>query len=96
MLGGHGQWFVAQYDRPDLDLIHPVTSMTPDEAAQAITAPPVAGSAAQALVERRGSGTALDILPKATRALALPARLRSLEPKPVYARAPDAKPAAAA
>jgi tRNA threonylcarbamoyladenosine biosynthesis protein TsaB len=96
MLGGHGEWFVAQYDRIGLDLLQPVTSMTPDAAARFITAPTVAGSAAEALVARRGSGTAVAIAPRATRALALPPALRSLDPRPVYARAPDAKPAVAA
>jgi len=96
MLGGHGQWFVAQYDRATFALLHPVTSMTPDEAARAVTAPLVVGSAAPALVTRRGSGEAIEVLPRATRALALPLPLRSLDPRPVYARAPDAKPAAAA
>ena len=96
MLGGHGQWFVSQYDRATFALLHPVTSMTPDEAARAITAPLVVGSAAQALVARRGSGEAIEGLPRATRALHLPLPLRSLDPRPVYARAPDAKPAVAA
>jgi tRNA threonylcarbamoyl adenosine modification protein YeaZ len=96
MLGGHGEWFVAQYDRPGFAPIVPVTSMTPDAAADAITASIVVGSAAEALVARRGSGTALATLPHAARALALPPALRSLDPKPVYARAPDARPAVAA
>jgi tRNA threonylcarbamoyladenosine biosynthesis protein TsaB len=96
MLGGHGEWFVAQYDRPGFAVLQPVTSMNPDDAARAITAPLVVGSAAQALVARRGSGEALAILPHASRALSLPATLRSLDPKPVYARAPDARPAVAA
>ena len=96
MLGGHGEWFVAQYDRRTLAVLVPVTSMTPDDAARAITAPLVVGSAASALVARRGSGEAVEALPRATRALALPLPLRSLDPKPVYARAPDAKPAVAA
>ena len=96
MLGGHGEWFVAQYDRRTCALLRPVASMTPDAAASAITAPLIVGSAAQALVERRGFGEAIDALPRATRTLALPATLRSLDPKPVYARAPDAKPAFAA
>jgi tRNA threonylcarbamoyladenosine biosynthesis protein TsaB len=95
MLGGHGEWFVAQYDRPGFDLLQPVASMTPDDAARAITAPLVVGSAAQALVACRGSGEAIAALPRATRTLALPLRLRSLDPRPVYARAPDARPAAA-
>ena len=96
MLGGHGEWFVAQYDRATLAVLVPVTSMTPDNAARTITAPLVVGSAATALVARRGSGEAVEALPRATRALALPVALRSLEPRPVYARAPDAKPAVAA
>jgi len=96
MLGGHGEWFVAQYDRATFAVLVPVTSMTPDDAACAITAPLVVGSAATALVARRGSGEAVEALPRATRALALPVALRSLEPRPVYARAPDAKPAVAA
>jgi len=70
--------------------------MTPDEAARAITAPLVVGSAAEALVARRGSGEAMATLPRASLALSLPPGLRSLDPKPVYARAPDARPAVAA
>ena len=96
MLGGHGQWFVAQYDRPGFALLVPVTSMAPEDAARAITAPLVVGSAAEALVARRGSGEAVDLLPRATRTLSLSLPLRALDPRPVYARAPDAKPAVAA
>lgn len=96
MIGGHGEWFVAQYDRPGFALVRPVASVAPDAAALAITAPLVVGSAAAALVERRGFGTALPLLPHAARALDLPLALRSLEPRPVYARAPDARPTVAA
>ena len=96
MLGGHGEWFVAQYDRPRFAVTSAVASMTPEAAVLAITAPLVVGSAAAALVERRGFGEALSILPHAARALDLPLVLRSLAPRPVYARAPDARPAVAA
>ena len=96
MLGGHGEWFVAQYDRPDYALIEPIASRTPDDASRAINAPLVVGSAAEALVARRGHGEALSILPHAARVLILPLALRSLDPRPVYARAPDARPAVAA
>jgi tRNA threonylcarbamoyl adenosine modification protein YeaZ len=95
MLGGHGEWFVAEYDRR-LQVVQPVASMTPDDAVRAIRAALVVGSAAAALVARRGSGEAVEMLPRATRALALPLALRSLDPRPAYARAPDARPAAAA
>jgi len=96
MLGGHGEWFVAQYQRPGFELLAPVGSMTPDAAKKAIDAPLVVGSAAEALIARRGHGEALALLPHASRALDLPLALRSLDPKPVYARAPDARPAVAA
>jgi len=96
MLGGHGEWFVAQYQRPGFELLAPVGSMTPEAAAQAIDAPLVVGSAAEALISRRRYGEALALLPHASRALDLPLALRSLDPKPVYARAPDARPAVAA
>jgi tRNA threonylcarbamoyl adenosine modification protein YeaZ len=95
MLGGHGEWFVAEYDR-QLQVVQPVASMTPDDAVRAIGAALVVGSAAAALVAGRGSGEAVEMLPRATRALALPLALRSLDPRPAYARAPDARPAAAA
>lgn len=96
MLGGHGEWFVAQYDRTRFTVTRPVASRDPDAAAQAIDAPLVVGSAAAALVARRGHGEALAILPHAARALDLPYALRTLDPRPVYARDPDARPAAAA
>lgn len=96
MLGGHGEWFVAQYDRPGFALIEPIVSLTPDDAARAITAHLVVGSAAVALVTRRGHGEAIATLPHAARALDLPLALRNLDPKPVYARAPDARPSVAA
>ena len=96
MLGGHGEWFVAQYDRPRFALLDPIASRSPDEAARTINAPLVVGSAAAALVARRGHGEALATLPHAARVLDLPLALRSLDPRPVYARDPDARPAAAA
>ena len=92
MLGGHGEWFVAQYERPGFALAVSIASMTPAAAAAAIDAPLVVGSAAEALVALRGCGEALPLLPRATHAINLPAALRSLDPRPVYARAPDAKP----
>jgi hypothetical protein len=96
MLGGHGEWFVAQYDRPGFDVTVAVTNMTPDDAVRAITAHQVVGSAAEALVALRGHGEAAATLPHAARALDLPLALRSLDPRPVYARDPDARPAVAA
>jgi tRNA threonylcarbamoyladenosine biosynthesis protein TsaB len=93
MTGGHGEWFVAGFDtegRCDLEL----ASLRPDAAAAASPVELVAGSEAHALVERRGHGTALDILPDA-RAFGLlrPGDLL-VSLAPLYGRPPDAKPAA--
>ena len=96
MIGGHGEWFVAQYARPKFGVLVPVANFAPAAAAHAIDAHHVVGSAAEALVDLRGSGEAHALLPRAAHALRLPLALRSLDPRPVYARAPDAKPRAAA
>jgi len=66
-------------------------NLVPDEAARFVTASLVIGSGATRLVEARGSGDAREAWPSAGNALKIPQTLRSLPPKPVYARAPDAK-----
>ena len=89
--GGHGELFVQQFDgspiRPQSDLFNLPTS----EAAAVVDAGLVIGSAARILVEARGRGRAIDGWPSAKNALLLPEELRTLAPKPVYARAPDAR-----
>ena len=98
LTGGHGELFVQQYERRPLEPLAPlapVVSLSPAAAAAAIDAPLVAGSGAAALVAARGYGEALEALPSAASALMLPEPLRRLAPRPIYARAPDAKPKAA-
>lgn len=93
--GGHGELFVQQFDGSMLEPAGPLRNLPPPEAATAIDAPLVVGSGAAALVVARGFGQALDGFPQASNLLRLPAALRELPPKPVYARAPDARPKAA-
>jgi len=95
MAGGHGELFVQTFNRKKLTATGSVLNLTPAAAAVRVDAPLVVGSGAEALVEARRSGEALPLLPVASRALALPELLRMLECKPVYARAPDARPKAA-
>ncbi|MEO7655214.1 MAG: tRNA (adenosine(37)-N6)-threonylcarbamoyltransferase complex dimerization subunit type 1 TsaB [Sphingomicrobium sp.] len=90
--GGHGELFVAQYDRPGLTPMGAVANLTPIAAAAVTDASLAVGSGAGALVEARGSGESIDRLPSAADALKLPIALRSLSPSPLYARAPDARP----
>ena len=91
MAGGHGELFVQMFDRKKLTATGPILNLTPEAAARKVDAPLVVGSGAEALVEARHDGEAMPLLPTASRALALPELLRSLECKPVYARAPDAR-----
>ena len=89
IVGGHGELFVQQFDsaRPASEL----RNLVPAEAARFVTAPLVVGSGAHQLVGARGWGEAREAWPSASNALRLPDALRSLPPKPVYARAPDAR-----
>ena len=91
MSGGHGELFVQQFELPDAGATGPLLNLPPAEAAAAISADVVVGPGAAALVAARGWGSAVDGWPDAAKALALPPALRSLEPRPLYARAPDAR-----
>ncbi len=89
MTGGHGEWFVERFDATGASA-GPLLALVP-EAAMADPTALVAGSQAQALVARRGAGTALALWPDA-RALAwLPAAQLRPDLAPIYGRAPDAR-----
>jgi tRNA threonylcarbamoyl adenosine modification protein YeaZ len=90
--GGHGQLFVQTFGEEVMRPLDMLRSLPPGEAAAAIRAHRVVGSAASALVAERGWGEAADALPRASDARFLPPALRSLQPRPIYGRAPDAKP----
>ena len=89
--GGHGELFVQQFDAMTAAPVGELRNLPPAEAASFATAPLVVGSGARQLVEARGWGEAREAWPSAANALRLPDALRSLTPKPVYARAPDAR-----
>ena len=95
MAGGHGELFVQSFNRKKLTATGPVMNLTPQEAALKVDTPLVVGTGAEALVAERHSGEALPLHPSASKALTLPELLRVLECKPIYARAPDARPRAA-
>ena len=88
--GGHGELFVQQFDE-STNPVSDLRNLPPGEAARLITADVVIGSGAGQLVAVRGWGEARDAWPSAANALLLPETLRSLPPKPIYARAPDAR-----
>ena len=89
--GGHGELFVQQFDGATGEATSELRNLLPADAARFASTPVVAGSGAARLVEARGWGEAREAWPTASRALALPEQLRTLAPKPLYARAPDAR-----
>jgi len=91
VIGGHGELFVQQFDAMTAEPTSELRNLVPAEAAAVTTAPLVVGSGARQLVDARGWGEAREAWPTAANALRLPNELRSLTPKPVYARAPDAR-----
>ena len=90
--GGHGQLFVQSFGEVPMRPLDALRSLPPAAAAAAIRAARVAGSGAAALVAARGHGEAIEALPRAADARLLPVDLRSLAPRPIYGRDPDAKP----
>jgi len=90
--GGHGELFVQSFAGDPLAPADDLRSMPPHAAAAAVAAELVTGSGAEALVAARGWGRAADGLPRAAHARLLPPALRALPPKPIYGRAPDARP----
>lgn len=91
VLGGHGELFVQQFAGSTLTPTSSLHNAGPVEAAKQASADLVIGSGARALVEARGWGRSIEGWPSAANALRLPEELRSLPPKPLYARAPDAR-----
>jgi tRNA threonylcarbamoyl adenosine modification protein YeaZ len=92
--GGHGELFVQSFRHDPLAPVDDLRSLPPAEAAAAVDAELVAGTGAEALVTARGYGRAAHALPDAGAARLLPLKLRMLPPRPIYGRAPDARPMA--
>jgi tRNA threonylcarbamoyl adenosine modification protein YeaZ len=90
MDAGRGELFVEHF-APGPASLAPVAALTP-AAAAAGSGRDVAGTGAEALAAQRRDVRVLAAAPPdAADIVLLPAALRSLAPKPVYVRAPDAK-----
>ena len=90
--GGHGELFVQSYGGDPLAPLDDLRSLPPAAAAKVADAELVVGTGAAVLVAARGHGRALDLLPRAADARRLPYALRNLPARPIYGRAPDARP----
>ena len=91
MKGGHGELFVQQFDGQPLMPSTSLLNLPAADAASVISADRIFGPGAAELVEARGWGEAIDVWPSAADAMKLPEPLRTLAPRPLYARAPDAR-----
>ncbi len=89
MTGGHGEWFVESFAATG-EGSNPLASLLPDRAAQ-VAEPLAAGSMAERLVELRGSGEALLLLPDARCFALLGDASLITAVHPLYGRAPDAR-----
>ncbi|SOB80608.1 tRNA threonylcarbamoyl adenosine modification protein YeaZ [Sphingomonas guangdongensis] len=91
--GGHGEVFMHAFDRTLADLM-PLASLRPEAALAVLDGRPAVGSGARYLQALDPALNARDALPDAARAALLPAARAALPVRPIYGRAPDAKPAA--
>ena len=92
LTGGHGEVFIEMFEGAPLRSAGPLRSLTPEAAGRAIPHARILGSGAAAVVAARGWGEAVDALPRAADFVKLPAALATLKLRPIYGRAPDAKP----
>lgn len=91
--GGHGEVFVQVFDA-DLGASDPFVSLRPDAALAQVRGLPLFGSGVSRLLVLEPDLDATEALPDAADARLLPPALRTLAPRPLYGRAPDAKPPA--
>ncbi len=88
--GGHGEWFVQRFDGQG-QAAGAVASRKPADAASTIAEVLITGNQAQTLVDLRGHGEALALLPDARAFALLPKVALTSEVRPAYGRAPDAR-----
>ena len=91
MNGGHGEWFVQNFDGDGM-AEDAVMSLAPEAARAAVQHLSIAGNrAAECLKESDTGAKAVATLPEARFAPTLPAALLTTDLAPLYGRGPDAK-----
>lgn len=89
MNGGHGEYFVAEFDDMLREIVAPL-SMAPERAAELCKAERVIGDRAEQFVGLRGFGVAQDACPNASNHAKI-MHLAPLDCRPLYGREPDAR-----
>lgn len=92
--GGHGEVFMQPFTASPFAASADLVSLTPERAAAAIGALPIVGSGLSRLTDVPSERQLGKALPRAADAIRLPSPLTGLPPRPLYGRAPDAKPMA--
>ncbi|MGN6375409.1 MAG: tRNA (adenosine(37)-N6)-threonylcarbamoyltransferase complex dimerization subunit type 1 TsaB [Sphingomonas sp.] len=96
MEGGHGELFMQTFAAHPLAATGALASLKPADAYAAIGDLPVVGSGLRWLEALPPAQRIATALPNAADLLHLPAGFATLAPRPIYGRAPDAKPMATA
>jgi tRNA threonylcarbamoyl adenosine modification protein YeaZ len=89
--GGHGEVFMQAFNA-DLTPCSPMESLKPGDALAALAGRRAVGNGVRWLADLGVNLDLTDMLPDAAAAALLPATLTRLAPRPIYGRAPDAKP----
>jgi tRNA threonylcarbamoyladenosine biosynthesis protein TsaB len=91
--GGHGEVFMQAFDA-QLAPLSALASLKPEAALARLDGRPAIGNGVRFLKAIDDTLTLTEALPRAADAVLLPALLSTLPPRPIYGRAPDAKPLA--
>ena len=91
--GGHGEVFMQIFDAP-LAPGAALASLKPEAARAALGDLPAIGNGVRFLAPIDSADQLVESLPRAADAILLPPAFTALEPRPIYGRAPDAKPLA--
>lgn len=89
--GGHGEVFMQGFTDP-LTASAPFVSLRPEVALAALDGRRAVGNGVRYLCALDAAITVEDVLPDAADAVLLPPDAAALPPRPIYGRAPDAKP----
>lgn len=94
MEGGHGELFMQPYAASPFTAAAPLVSLPPPAVIDALGDQPAIGSGVRWLDALDGARNLGPLLPRAADSLLLPDTFAQLPPRPIYGRAPDAKPMA--
>lgn len=92
--GGHGEVFMQMFGPPPMMNAGPLESLTPQAARKRLGGMHAVGDGLRWLQFADPRAAPRGALPRAADALLLPPHFAQLPPRPIYGRAPDAKPLA--